>query len=58
MWAFDHELNLWVVKRNSGNPEYYKSIHDFNSWKKFDLAELSRAPFHNSSQDPNATNYK
>ena len=23
MWAFDHELNLWVVKRNSGIPEYY-----------------------------------
>ena len=49
MWAFDHEVNMWVVKRNSGISEYYQSIHDFNSWTKVDLAELSRVPFHNTS---------
>ncbi|CAI9285793.1 unnamed protein product [Lactuca saligna] len=31
MWAFDPRLNMWVVNRNSGVPEYYKSVHDFNS---------------------------
>ncbi|CAI9270021.1 unnamed protein product [Lactuca saligna] len=54
MWAFDPEMNLWVVKRNSGISECYKSTHDFNSWTKTDLAELSRVPFHNPSQDPSA----
>ncbi|CAI9300212.1 unnamed protein product [Lactuca saligna] len=49
MWAFDPKSNMWVVKRNSGVPEYYKSVHDFNSWTKVDLGELSRAPFHNPS---------
>lgn len=29
IWAFDHETNMWVVKRNSGISEYYKSVHDF-----------------------------
>ncbi|KAL7597552.1 hypothetical protein Lser_V15G22580 [Lactuca serriola] len=58
MWAFDPETNLWVVKRNSGISECYKSTHDFNSWTKTDLAELSRVPFHNSSQDPSASNFK
>ncbi|CAI9271407.1 unnamed protein product [Lactuca saligna] len=32
--------------------------HDFNSWTKTDLAELSMAPFHNPSEDPNASNFK
>ncbi|CAI9263467.1 unnamed protein product [Lactuca saligna] len=45
MWTFDPESNTWVVKRNSSVSEYYKSVHDFNSWTKVDLAELSRAPF-------------
>ncbi|CAI9276901.1 unnamed protein product [Lactuca saligna] len=58
MWAFDPELNMWVVKRNLGISEYYKSTHDFNSWTKVDLAELSRAPFYNPSEDPGATNFK
>ena len=58
MWAFDPESNMWAVKRNYGFPEYYKTIHDFNSWTKVDLAELSRAPFHNPSEDPNASNFK
>ncbi|CAI9300144.1 unnamed protein product [Lactuca saligna] len=58
MWAFDPVTKLWVVKRKSGASECYKSTHDFNSWTKTDLAELSRAPFHNPSEDPNASNFK
>ncbi|CAI9260914.1 unnamed protein product [Lactuca saligna] len=58
MWAFDPEWNMWVVKRNSGVSEYYKSVHDFNSWTKVDLAELSSAPFHNPSEDPSTSNFK
>ncbi|CAI9289168.1 unnamed protein product [Lactuca saligna] len=58
MWAFDPMTNLWVVKRKSGASECYKSTDDFNSWTKIDLAELSRAPFHNPSEDPSATNFK
>ncbi|CAI9300246.1 unnamed protein product [Lactuca saligna] len=58
MWAFDPVTNLWVVKRKSEATECYKSTHDFNSWTKTDLAELSRAPFHNPSEDPNASNFK
>ena len=49
---------MWVVKRNFRIPKYYQSIHDFNSWTKVDLAELSRAPFHNPLQDPSASNFK
>ncbi|CAI9296870.1 unnamed protein product [Lactuca saligna] len=55
---FDPKSNMWVIKRNSDVPEYYKSVHDFNSWTKVDLAELSRAPFHNPLEDPNTTNFK
>lgn len=58
MWGFDHELNLWVVKRNSGNLEYYKSIHDFSSWTIVDLFELLMTPFYNPSQDPSAFTFK
>ena len=58
MWGYDPKLKLWVVKRNSGNLEYYKSIHDFNSWTKVDLSELPRAPLHNPSQNPSAFNFK
>ncbi|CAI9295065.1 unnamed protein product [Lactuca saligna] len=58
MWAFDPETNLWVVKRNSRASECYKSTLDFNSWTKTDLAELSRAPFHNPSENPSASNFK
>ncbi|CAI9288719.1 unnamed protein product [Lactuca saligna] len=58
MWAFDPVTNLWVVKQKSGASECYKSTHDFNSWTKTNLAELSRAPFHNPSEDPNASNFK
>ncbi|CAI9261929.1 unnamed protein product [Lactuca saligna] len=58
MWAFDPVKNLWVVKRKLGASECYKSTHDFNSWTKTDLAELSRAPFHNPSENPSASNFK
>ncbi|CAI9259973.1 unnamed protein product [Lactuca saligna] len=58
MWAFDPVTNLWVVKRKSRASKCYKSTYDFNSWTKTDLAELSRAPFHNPSEDQNASNFK
>ncbi|CAI9284446.1 unnamed protein product [Lactuca saligna] len=58
IWAFDPETNLWVVKRNSGASECYKSTHDFKSWTKTDLAELFRAPFHNHSDNPSTSNLK
>ncbi|CAI9259280.1 unnamed protein product [Lactuca saligna] len=58
MWGFDHELKLWVVKRNPCNSEYYNNIHDFWSWMKVDLSELSKAPFHNPSKNPSAYNFK
>lgn len=35
-----------------------KSIHDFNSWTKVDVSELSRAPFHNPSQNPSVFKFK
>ncbi|CAI9271189.1 unnamed protein product [Lactuca saligna] len=58
MWTFDPTTNMWVVKRNLGVPEYYKSTPDFNSWTKVDLVELLRAPFHNPSEDPSASIFK
>ncbi|CAI9268291.1 unnamed protein product [Lactuca saligna] len=58
MWAFDPKSNMWILKRNSGIPEYYKSMHDFNSWNKVDFVELLRGPFHNPSEDHNATSFK
>ncbi|CAI9302812.1 unnamed protein product [Lactuca saligna] len=58
MWAFDPESGMWVLKRNSGIPEYYKSTHDFNSWTQVDVVEPLRALFHNPSEDPSTTNFK
>ncbi|KAL7604500.1 hypothetical protein Lser_V15G16719 [Lactuca serriola] len=49
---------MWVVQQNSIASEFYKSTHDFNSWTKTDLAELSRALFHNHSDNPIASNFK
>lgn len=40
------------------NPEYYKDTHDFCSWTKFNLTELSESLFHNPSNDPKAFNFK
>ncbi|KAL7606254.1 hypothetical protein Lser_V15G18890 [Lactuca serriola] len=57
-WGFLDTKNIWVVKRNSGNVEYYKHQNDFCSWTKVDLTELSNAPFHNPSNDPRGTDFK
>ena len=58
MWGFKDDLNLWMVKRNSGNSEYYKDTHDFCSWTKVDLTELSVAPFHNTSHNPTTFDFE
>ncbi|CAI9304137.1 unnamed protein product [Lactuca saligna] len=58
MWGFHSDSNLWLVKRNHGQTEYYKDTHDFSSWKKVDLTELSKVPFHIPSKDPKAFNFK
>ncbi|CAI9276288.1 unnamed protein product [Lactuca saligna] len=57
MWGYEPESKLWAVKRNSGHSEHYKNIHDFHSRTKVDLSELSRAPFHNPSNNQSATNF-
>ena len=58
MWGFQDDLDLWVVKKNHGNTEYYQDTHDFFSWTKVELTELSEAPFQNPSKDPKAFNFK
>lgn len=58
MLGYHDKPNLWVVKRKFGNPKYFKNKHDFCSWTKVDLTELSKAPFHNPSHDPQATAFK
>lgn len=58
MWGFHDKLNVWVVKRKSGNVEYYKEKHDFSSFTRVDLSELANAPFSNPSNDPQATKFK
>ena len=40
-WGFHDPLNMWIVRRKSGNTELYKDRHDFNSWTRVDLSELS-----------------
>ncbi|CAI9290731.1 unnamed protein product [Lactuca saligna] len=59
----DPVLTVTELKKRKFGDEYgasecYKSTHDFNSWTKTEIAELSRAPFHNPSEDPNASNFK
>lgn len=46
------------MKRKSDNIEYYQDTHDFESWTRVDLTELSRAPFANPSNDPKATHFQ
>ena len=58
MWGYHADLNMWLVKIKFGALEYYKDAQDFCSWTKIDLTELSNAPFHNPSKDPQATNFK
>ena len=40
-WDFHDPLKMWIVRRKSGNTELYKDCHDFNSWTRVDLSELS-----------------
>ena len=46
------------MRCKSGNTEFYKDVHDFHSWTRVDLSELSKAPFANPSQNPKATQFK
>ena len=57
-WRFLDKKNVWAVKRNSGNVEYYEPQNDFSPWTKVDLIELASAPFHNPSNDPRGTEFK
>ena len=57
-WGFHDTLNMWIVRRKSGNTELYKDYPEFHSWTMVDLSELSNAPFENPSQDPKATHFK
>ncbi|KAL8200094.1 hypothetical protein R6Q57_011433 [Mikania cordata] len=56
-WHYDGDKRMWVVKRKSGNLEYYGSPLDFESWTKVDLVELDEAPFFNRSNDPRGTEF-
>ena len=47
-----------MVKRKSGNSEYYQHKNDFGSWTKVDLIELDNAPFHNLSNGPRGSGSK
>ena len=49
---------MWTVLRKSGNSEHYRDSHDFSSWTRVDLSELSRAPFSNLTNNPQATQFK
>ena len=47
-----------MVRRKSRNKELYKDAHDFNSFTKVDLIELSKAPFSNPSKNSKASQFK
>ena len=49
---------MFMVRRKSGNKELYKDAHDFNSFTKVDLIELSKAPFSNPSKNSKASQFK
>ena len=57
-WGFHDPLKMWIVRRKSGNTELYKDAHDFHSWTKVDLTELSKAPFSNPTNEPKATQFR
>ncbi|KAL8245925.1 hypothetical protein R6Q59_007141, partial [Mikania micrantha] len=44
-WHYDGDNRMCVVKRKSGNLEYYESPLDFESWTRVDLVELDEVPF-------------
>ena len=49
---------MWLVRRKSGNTEFYNDFHDFNSWTRVDLSELSNVAFTNPSSDAKSTHFK
>ena len=51
-------MNMFMVRRKSGNKELYKDAHDFHSFTKVDLIELSKAPFSNPSGNPKDSQFK
>lgn len=57
-WGFYDRLNMWIVKHKISSVEYYKDVHDFSSWTRVDLSELSNAPFSNPSNDPRSNHFK
>ena len=57
-WRFHDTHDMFMVRRKSGNNEFYKDAHDFNSFTKVDLIELSKAPFSNPSKNPKASKFK
>ncbi|KAL8257323.1 hypothetical protein R6Q59_029364 [Mikania micrantha] len=44
-WHYDGDKRMWVVKRKSGNLEYYESPFNFESWTRVDLAKLDELHF-------------
>ena len=58
MWGFHDKVNCLLVKRKSGNVEYYRHKNDFSSSTKVDLTELADAPFSNPTHDPRGTDFK
>ncbi|MFS8035219.1 hypothetical protein Hanom_Chr17g01590491 [Helianthus anomalus] len=50
-WRYDHDKNLGLITRESGQREYYAKESQFETWTKIDLQSLLRAPYHDS--DPN-----
>ena len=57
-WGFHGPLKMWIVHRISDNTELYKDCHDFNSWNRADLSELSQSPFSNPTNNQQASNFK
>ncbi|KAJ0726310.1 hypothetical protein HanPI659440_Chr12g0468831 [Helianthus annuus] len=50
-WRYDHDMNMWLITRESGHMEYYAKESQFETWTKIDLQSLLRTPYHDS--DPN-----
>lgn len=44
-WGYQDSLNMWLMRRKSGNTKFYKDFHHFNSWTKINFLELANAPF-------------
>ncbi|KAJ0571332.1 hypothetical protein HanHA300_Chr05g0189031 [Helianthus annuus] len=44
---------MFIVLRKNGDVEYYANSEAFESWMAVDLRELSRASYHDQTQNPN-----